>query len=365
MAEEKKTHHQNVKVENKEKSTKEITGEVSAERMNELREGAIDNLAKNVEVDGFRKGKAPRNKVIEHVGETRILEEAANIALSEAYPAIVTEHGIQAIGQPHVAITKLAAGNELGFKITTAVVPTVKLDNYKKIAEDMRKNHKKEEVKVEEKEIEETINQVRKNIAMQRAMEAQKNFKPGEEPQMPEVKDEDLPELDDEFVKTLGDFENVEDFKTKLTENIKEEKERKNRESLRQTIADKLVEKAEIDVPDLVVEAELDKMLARLKDDIAKAGLEFNEYLKKIEKTNESLRDEWRESAEKKAKMQLILNKIAAEEKIEANKEKLELETAQLKQFYPDADDAAIQTYIESYLINEEVFQFLEGNKEK
>lgn len=363
MAEDKKVLHQNVTVEDKERSTKEITGSIPASRMEELRGEALKKLALNISIDGFRKGKVPHDKIVDHVGETVVMEEAANIALSEAYPAIITEHGIQAIGQPHVTITKLAKGNDLEFKITTAVVPEVELGDYKKIVKEVVENQKKNTpiTEVDDKELQETIDQVRKNIAMQQKMaEATKDKQDNEHVETPVVKDEDLPELTDDFVKTLGSFENVEDFKTKLKENIIQEKERKNAESLRQAIAEKLVETAKINVPEIVVSAEQDKMLAQLKDDIQRAGLAFEDYLKKINKTEDVVREEWKESAEKKAKMQLILNKIAIEEDIHADKDQLEREVAQMKQFYPEANEQILTTYVETTLTNQKVFEFLE-----
>jgi len=353
--------YQNLKITDKEKSIKEITGSISAEKMNELRGDALKKITQTIELDGFRKGKAPQDKVLAHVGETRVLEEAAHIALSQAYPAIITEHGIEAIGHPHVAITKLAPGNDLEFKITTAVVPEVTLGDYKSIAKKIRTSHKDQPSETTEKELQETIDQVRKNIAMQRKIEAQKNFKPGEENTIPEVKDEDLPELTDEFVKTLGDFKDVEDFKTKIKANIKLEKERKAKESRRQAIAEALIENATIDVPEIIIEAEQEKMIARMKDDVERAGLKFEEYLEKIKKSEDDLKKEWKEAAEKKAKMQLILNKIIVEEKLEADTKQVENEIKQMKQFYPDANEMALRTYIESYLLNEKVFQILES----
>lgn len=355
--------HKNVTITDKEKSTKEITGEVASDILEQKREEALKNFARDVEVDGFRKGNAPTDVVEKHIGEDKLMTEAAHLALSDAYPAIITEHGIRAIGQPQIAITKLARGNDLGFTITTAVVPEVNLPDYKKVAKDERAAQKKKSdgVEVTDTEVEETITQVRKNVAQQRAMEAQQNFKAGEEtPSMPEIKDEDLPELTDDFVKTLGDFKDVDDFKAKLRGNLKQEKERKERENIRQAIAEKLIEQTKIDLPDLVVEAELEKMLARMKDDVSRAGIEFPEYLEKIGKKEDDLRTDWRESAEKKAAMQLILNKIAAEEDIRPDKDVLENEVSQLKEMHPDAQDAHIMTYVETYLTNEEVLKFLE-----
>ncbi len=356
--------YQNIEVKDGEKSTKEITGEISAEAMKEKRAEALGKLADEVEVEGFRKGYAPKDMVEKKVGAQRILEEASQNALSEAYPQILSEYEIKAIGQPKISITKIAPDNPLGFSIVAAVLPEFKVADYKKISEDERKNSDKEEIIITENEVDETIKQIRQNIAIQEKQKTRQELS-GDNPAEPikaeDLKDEDLPELNDDLAKRLGEFKNLEDLKTKLKENLKREKELHQKEKLRTSIAEKLIEKTRVDLPDILVDSELQKMFAQFKDDVSRSGMEWNDYLEKLGKKEEDLRKEWRPSAEKKAKFQLILNKIASEEGLQPDKEMYKNEVNRLKEHYPQANDQNIRVYVETILINEEVFKMLEG----
>jgi len=335
----------------------EIVGEIPAALFEEHRSKAIENLSKNIEIPGFRKGKIPSDILIKKVGEMPVLEEMAEYALAKAYPEILIKNKIDAIGRPKISITKIAKGESLGFKIQTAVIPEVLLPDYKKIAQDISPKNKKEKIEVSEKEIKETI----ENILKQRA--AIKKDSQESEPKEKEKKDPGLPELNDEFVKTLGDFKNVENFKKQIHENLQKEKETRAQQKNRVEILEAILQKTKADLPSIIVESELDKMMAQFEGDIARMGLKFDEYLKHIKKTREDLRKEWLGDAKKRAKTQLIMNKIAVDEKIEAPKDKLEKESALLLKHYKDADPINVKTYVETILLNEEIFKFLENQE--
>ena len=104
-------------------------------------------------------------------------------------------------------------------------------------------------------------------------------------------------------------------------------------------------------------------MLAQMKGDIERMGLKFDDYLKHIKKTEEDMKKDLRPDAEKRAKSQLALNKIAVEEKIEPNKEAVEKEVAHIVAQYKDADPERARIYVETMLTNEEVFKFFEAQK--
>src|SRR5690606_15144234 len=107
-------------------------------------------------------------------------------------------------------------------------------------------------------------------------------------------KEEDIvvPEFDDAFVKTLGDFKDVEDFKKKVGENMKIEKEREAKDKKRSDIIEKLIEKTTVDLPDILIDGELEKMAAQFKDDLEKAGLKMEDYLKQLGKSEEDIKKE-------------------------------------------------------------------------
>ena len=325
-----------------------------------------------MEIDGFRKGKVPENILLSKVPEISILEEMAQIALSEHYPKILAgETGsekIDAVGRPEISITKLARKNPLGFKIKTAILPDFKLPDYRNIAKkviskitDAEKN-----VSVSEEDLENTILDIRKSRAPKVHM-AEKTepheHKDGEEPHAhaKEELPEELPELNDDFVKALGPFKDVADFKTKLKENIKLEKENQAKEKTRLQIIEKIIGDTKIEVPEILIESEIDKILYRMESDITQMGLKFEEYLKHLNKTKEDLRKEFKNDGEKKAKLALVLNEIAKAEKIIADPEQVAKEVAQILEHYKDADPERAEMHAENVLTNEKIFQFLES----
>jgi trigger factor len=338
----------------------EIVGQIAAERMSELREKALQKIKADIEIDGFRKGNAPESLVAQKVGEMRLLEEAAEIALSEEYPNILEEHNIDTIGRPEISITKIGVGSPLEFKIKTALSPEVKLGDYKKIADEMLKNKASATTapEISEKEVEDVILNVRRNMAHQ-LQHAQAGL--GEhEHNHTEIKDEDLPALDENFLKMLGDFKNVDDFKIKIRENLLKEKEIKEKDKARAEILEKIIAKSKIEMPKIIIESELEKMLAQFKDDLAQSGVGYEDYLKHIKKSEDDLRKEWREVAVKRGKSQIILNTIAKEQNIAASEDKIKKEMENILSHHKDADRFRVRMFVETFLTNELVFQFLE-----
>lgn len=345
------------------KSEVEIEGELESEIFESYYGKAIKKISENFEMDGFRKGKVPENILLSKVPEINILEEMAQLAFEEYYPKILAgemnSEKIDAISRPEVSITKLARHNPLGFKIKTAILPTIKLPDYKSIAKkilgevtDAEKN-----VEVLAEDLENTIMDIRKSRAPKVHL-AEHEHKEGEIHPEPE-----LPEFNDEFVKALGPFKDVEDFKGKLKENIKLEKENHLKEKTRIKIIEKIIEDSEMELPDILVEVELDKILYKMESDIAQMGLKFEDYLKHINKTVEDLRKDFRGDAEKKAKLSLVLNEIAKMEKIEADSEQVAKEVAAILEHYKEADPERAQMHAENVLTNEKIFQFLENQK--
>ncbi len=324
----------------------EIEGEIKSEHLKSYRDKALEEMRKNAELPGFRKGHVPESMLIGKVGELSILEEGAYEAIREALPHLLSEHEYDFIGAPEVIITKIAHGEPLGFKIKIAVMPEVKLADYKKIA---KEENLKEAPKIEvgEKEVEEAISQIIKSVA-------HKNGN-GENPA--------VPELNDELVKKLGDFKDVADFRVKLKDIITKEKENKAREKKRLEIVDKIISESKMSLPKILIENELNKMEAQFKDDIEKMGIKVEDYLKHLKKSFEEMRKEWRPDAEKRGKLQIVINRIAVSEKIEADKNEVEKEAAHLLEHHKDASPAKAKEYLEMVMTNQKVFEFLESVK--
>ena len=174
-----------------------------------------------------------------------------------------------------------------------------------------------------------------------------------------EIKEEDLLPLTDEFVKNLGQFESVAAFEAQIKENLGKEKETRAKEKKRVQLSEKLIEETKVGVPEILVESELQKMRAQFEEDVKRMGIEFDEYLKKIEKTEEDLRGEWKETAEKRAKLQLLMNKIAGEEKLFPEDKEIEDNVKHILEHHKDANPDNARIYVETILMNEKVMTFL------
>jgi FKBP-type peptidyl-prolyl cis-trans isomerase (trigger factor) len=336
----------------------EILGSITQERMSDMRAKALMKLREEVELPGFRKGNAPENLVAQKIGEARLLEEAAEMALQDEYPKIIDENKIDAIGRPEITITKLAPGNPLEFKIKTYLMPEVKLEDYKKIAKDINKKEKSDEVKATEKEVEDVIKNIRWNIAHEKLHRDNPELNTHDHP---EIKDEDLPLLDENLLKMIGDFKSVDELKEKINENIQKEKEAKEKDKRRVKLIESVIEKSKIDLPKIIIDGELDKMMAQFEDDIAKSGLSIEQYLTHIKKSIDDIKSEWKETATKRAKSQVILNEIAKEEGIAAKEEDIKKEMEHILSHHKDADRFRVRMYVDTFLTNELVFQFLEN----
>lgn len=343
------------------KSEVEIEGELEAPIFESYFKKALEKIGETTELDGFRKGKIPENILLSKVPEIRILEEMAQFALNEHYPKIIEEEKIDVISRPEISITKLARNNPLGFKIKTAVLPEIKLPDYKGIAKKIISEISNEEknITVSDEDLENTVMDIRKSRAPRVHMADVHEHKEGEEHKDEETKEE-LPEFNDAFVQALGPFKDVADFKAKLKENIQLEKENLQKEKTRTKIIEKIIEESKIEVPEILVEVELDKILYKMESDITQMGLKFEDYLKHMNKKVEDLRKDFRIDAEKKAKLALILNEIAKEEKITADPEQVAKEVAAILEHYKEADPERARIHAENVLTNEKIFQFLE-----
>jgi len=175
-----------------------------------------------------------------------------------------------------------------------------------------------------------------------------------------ELQDHELPAVDDQFVQMMG-FQSVDQFKEQIRENIKAEKKQKEQEKRQTAIMDRIIEETDIKLPDVIINSELDKMINQLKHDIQQAGYEYENYLSQVGKTEDQIRQEWRPQAERKAKTQLILNKIAAQEGVTADDDQVNQQVDQLMEQHPSADREQAKVFVETQLMNQQVIQMLES----
>lgn len=373
-------------VEKEKGSQVKITGEIPYEEIIKHRKAAIAALGKDMKVDGFRPGHVPEDIIVQKVGEMTLLTEMAERALQSVYPQVITEHKLDVIGSPQIQINKIAANNPLGFTATVAILPEIKLPDYKKLASEVNKT--KEDVLVTDEDVNKQIEDIlRQKVAYERLQKkAAKNAEgtegevalththedgtvhdgPAHDEDKPieDINELPLPELTDELVKTLGQpgqFETVEDFKQKLREHLSIEKKRDAEAKHRALMTDKIVEETSMELPQILIDSELGQMFAQMEEDIKRAGLSMEDYLTHVKKTMEDLKKEWTPAAEKRASLQLVLNEIAKQEKVEPDMEQLEQETKHLLEQHKDADEARVRIYVASVLTNEAVMKMLES----
>jgi trigger factor len=316
-----------------------------------------------VEVDGFRKGNAPEEMIVKKYGDMVILEEMANLALRDAYIKAVDEHKVSPISEPQVTITKLAKGNPLELTITVPVLPEVKLPSYKKIAKDVTEGTEK--IEVTDKDIDDVLEELRKGrtTANTHDHEGHDHSHEGHEHTEAEAvaTPAELPALNDEFAQSFGpDFKSLSDLKSKVGENLKLEKEQKAREKRRSAIMEKLIAETTAELPNVMIESELQSMLAQMRTDITRFGGTWEEYLSHSKKTEDELKADWKDDATKRALSQLVLHKIALAEKLSPTDEEVEVELVRLLATVQDADEERAKAYLYQALTNEKVLKFLE-----
>ncbi|HRY62433.1 MAG TPA: trigger factor [Candidatus Paceibacterota bacterium] len=351
-----------------ENSEIEIIGSISAEKFESYKQKAIKDIGEHINLDGFRKGHIPEDVLIKEVGEMTILEEMAEAALRDAYPKFIIENKIEAIGRPNISITKIAKNNPLEFKIVTAVMPVIGDTNHKNVAKSVWGELSKEKLDVTDKEVEDVVMEIRKARAKKddgHKCEDEHCKENHDKEKNPPTKAEEapLPELNDEFVKSIGNFTGVEDFKEKIKKNIGIEKESAQKEKARTQILDKIIEKTKFTIPEVLIKGETNQILHELRGKIEQLGLDFEEYLKQTKKTEEDVRKEAKEPAEKRVKYKLILKAIAKEENIQIPQEEVMKEVENLLKYYEGADMESAKSYVEDTMINEKVFELLESNK--
>ena len=167
----------------------ELSGEIPFETIAPYREAALTHIAEHMELPGFRPGKVPATMALQKVGEVGVLEEAVELFVKDFYPELVEAYKLEAVGRPEIRITKLAPDNPVGLTIRTSVYPEVKIsDGWKKLHT---------EVAIEpalpatDEEIQKTLEELRQS----------------------RKKDDVVPELNDEFAKSVGAFTSLEHLK--------------------------------------------------------------------------------------------------------------------------------------------------------
>ncbi|PIR70196.1 MAG: hypothetical protein COU46_02925 [Candidatus Niyogibacteria bacterium CG10_big_fil_rev_8_21_14_0_10_42_19] len=355
----------NIEIKKLPQSQVEILCEVSADEFESAYDKAVKEFNKKTNLSGFRPGHTPEKILIEKIGEEVIMERAVHLCIEKAYPEILKENKIDAVGRPQASITKIARNNPLGIKIITSVMPEIKLpEDYKSIVKEVMV--KKEIVVVEDKEVEESLEYLRKS------KERKKDAGPRQDPSSqenlaePAPKPDPSPELNDEFAQSFGNFKTLDDLKSALRDNIKMDKEVKAREKKRVEVLEALSKKIKILIPEVFLENEKEKMIAELRSSIENMGMKWDNYLEHVKKSEEELKKGWDKEAENRVYYGFILREVADQEKLEPTEEEIEAHTHQILSTYPSSESAKIdrkklKDYAYGILRNEKVFQLFES----
>ncbi|EKE16037.1 MAG: hypothetical protein ACD_11C00054G0027 [uncultured bacterium] len=181
------------------------------------------------------------------------------------------------------------------------------------------------------------------------------------------VQERQTPEVDDDFAKSLGKFENLEALRKSVRDGITEEKKRELTEKRKAGYIEKLVEAAKVELPEVLVHEELHRMIGEFEMQLAGMGMNFEKYLEQIKKTKDEIEKEWRPQAEKRIIAAMALEAVAKEESIEVASEKIEAEINKTLAQYKNVKDAEknidmvrLYNYVKGTLQNEAVFEMLE-----
>ena len=303
-----------LKTEKLPKSKIKMEIELSKEEFDGFMDKAASKISEKIEVKGFRKGNVPKNIVEEKVGKESILIEAGDLAVQDSYKKAVlqamNEENIEPISHPEIKVKKIAAGNPFIFEAVAQVLPQIDLPDYKKIASGV----KKEKIKVEEKEVEETLKWLESNA------------------------------------KNKDELKKPENFRGKIEDAIRTEKEIAQTQRVRNEILTKIAEKSKMEIPDILIKRETFQMLENFKENIPKRlDISFEEYLKKNGKTEDQIKEMLAEQAEKKVKNFLILREIGKKENIEVSEEEIKEHPKQQKD------------YVREVIKTEKIFKLLEN----
>ena len=364
-------------VEKKEKSTVELTIQVEADAFEAAVQKAYEKDRKSISVPGFRKGKAPR-KIIEGMYGTGVFyEEAINQVYPGAYAQAVEEQKLDDVGYPKIEIVEVGKDG-LTFKALVSVRPEVKLGAYKGLTAS------KDVAKVTDKDVDEElkpyIDRATRLVSVDRAAQngdtvvidfegfdngeafeggkgenydlklGSGSFVPGFEEQLvgTKAKEPQAPVVDDEFAKDVSEFENLADFRKSLADRITERRTKQAEADFDNQIMEQLVENMECEIPDGMVDVQLDRLMEDYAMRLQSQGISMEDYQKMMGVNGDIVRESARPSALRQVQMQLALTAVADAENIEVTDEEVQAEIDRLaKQYNIDVEQVKAAVPVE------------------
>ena len=399
-----------------EKSQVALTIEVGAQEFEAAVEKAYQKMRRKINVPGFRPGKAPR-KIIEGMyGAEVFYEEAINIAFPEAYEAAVKEQELQVVGYPAVEVEGQVTKDGFTFKATVPVYPEVTLGQYKGLSAEKEevkvsasdvdtrlkaladRNTRLVSVDREAKDGDTAVIDFEgfldgkpfdggkgENYSLELGSHT---FIPGFEEQVVgmkagdekdlhvtfpedyhqdlagkavvfkvkvhEVKEKEVPAMDDEFAKDVSEFDTLKDLKADLKKKITAEREDTAKRAFEDALMEQVAEGITADVPDAMVEAQARQFLDNFKMQLAQQGIKYDEYMKATGMDESKLVEDAKEPALKQVRMDLAMAAIIKEENIDATDEEVEAEFQKMADQY-GMDLETVKKYLQADQVKDQL----------
>jgi trigger factor len=372
--------------------------EVDAEQVSLALDKAFKKVSGKLNVPGFRKGKVPRSIFESKFGIESLYRDAIDIILPDAYMEAVKETGIEPIDRPDIDFDEFSKGNTFTFKAKVMVKPEVQLGEYKGIevpeqsavvtAEEItselesQQKRRAELIVLEEGTAEDgdiAIIDYEGSVdgvlfdggkADNHSLELGSNsFIPGFEAQvvgmskeevkdiqvtfpeeyhsaelagkeavfkvtLHEIKRKQLPELDDEFAKDVSEYDTLEEYKQDIENKLMERKLKDNEITIESTVIEKAALAAEVEIPPVMVDTEVERMVEEFGNRLRMQGMNMEMYFQFSGQSEDALKEQMRDEAEKRVRSQLVLEAIAIAENVVVDDNDLDEELTRLSAVY-------------------------------
>ena len=408
-----------------------LTFTVEAEKFDEGMKKVYAKTAKYFSIPGFRKGKAPMSLIEKTYGASIFYEDTFNEIVPEIYEDELKANNIDAVSRPEIEITQMEKGKDLIFTAVVQTKPEVKLGKYKGIELEksdvsvMAADVKKELERMAEKNSRLVTVEDRavknKDIAVidfegfvdgvafeggkaeKHELEiGSKTFIPGFEDQvigmkineekdinvkfpeeyfskdlagkdatfkvkLHEIKVKELPAIDDEFAKDVSEFDTLKELKASIKEKLVEEKKNQAKYQLEESAIKAVSDNTTIDIPSGMIETEIDNILKEIDGRLAYQGLNLEQYLKMLNKSEDDMRKEYESQAAESVKTRLVLEAIVKAEKIEATDAEIEEKIKEMAANYGKKEEELLNNenlkdYLKNNITTEKAIQFIVDN---
>ena len=387
-----------LQVEKLEKNMAKLTIEVSAEELEKAIESVYQRSKKNISVPGFRKGKVPRKMIERMYGKEVFYEDAVNDLLPDAYEDALEECEEEIVSSPKIEVIQVEAGKPLIFTAEVATKPEIGLGKYKGVKIDKIDTEVTEEevnaqvdrerennarnIAVEDRPVKDGDMTVIdfEGFVDGVAFEGGKGedypltigsgaFIPGFEEQLvgaeigkevevnvtfpenyqaeelkgkaalfkctvKEIKEKELPELDDEFASEVSEFETLAEYKEDIKKNLSERKAQEAKRAKEDAVIDAIINDSDIEIPDPMLETEQRHMADDFGQRIQLQGINLEQYFQITVSSYDTLVEQIKPQAEKRIKSRLVLEAVAAKEGIEVSEEEYVKETERMAEIY-------------------------------